>query len=208
MLFSAIRKNESNTIISVLISSARSYSQEDIFRDFDINEILREMGFGVGGGAGRGGSLYLPRQRSFCRSLRTGAARHYQTPQKGRTFNTTSILPLKNPYSARKETSSPAGQQVNEINVKIPAGISTGKKLRLSGKGNPGIQGGPAGDLYLNINVVPHPIFARDGNDIYIEKSIPLPKPFWERASMFPRLTERSRGSRFLPGTKTGQRSG
>ncbi len=45
---------------------------------------------------------------------------------------------------------------------------------RLAGKGNGGVQGGPAGDLYLNINVLPHPIFARDGSDIYIEKSIPF----------------------------------
>jgi curved DNA-binding protein len=56
--------------------------------------------------------------------------------------------------------------------VKIPAGISTGKKLRLSGKGYAGVQGGPSGDLYLNITVLPHPLFARDGNDIFIEKSI------------------------------------
>jgi len=58
--------------------------------------------------------------------------------------------------------------------VKIPAGISNGKKLRLSGKGMPGLNGGPDGDLFLNINITSHPIFARDGNDLYLEKSIPF----------------------------------
>ena len=62
--------------------------------------------------------------------------------------------------------------EVHEISVRIPAGISPGKKLRLAGKGYPGIHGGPAGDLYLNISILPHPIFARDGSDIYIEKAV------------------------------------
>ena len=77
-------------------------------------------------------------------------------------------------FGADKKIALKNGKQVNEINVKIPAGIGTGKKLRLAGKGHAGQQGGPAGDLYLNINVLPHPIFARDGNDIYIEKSVPF----------------------------------
>jgi len=42
----------------------------------------------------------------------------------------------------------------------------------LPGKGLSGYNGGPSGDLYLNISVLPHPIFARDGNDLYIEKTI------------------------------------
>jgi len=61
---------------------------------------------------------------------------------------------------------------VEEINFKIPPGINSGKKLRLTGKGGPGIDGGPPGDLYINISIIPHPIFARDGNDIYIDKII------------------------------------
>jgi curved DNA-binding protein len=77
-------------------------------------------------------------------------------------------------FGADKKIALKNAKQVNEINVKIPAGISTGKKLRLAGKGHSGVHGGPEGDLYLNINVLPHPIFARDGNDIYIEKSIPF----------------------------------
>ncbi|MEK6655515.1 MAG: DnaJ C-terminal domain-containing protein, partial [Thermodesulfobacteriota bacterium] len=75
-------------------------------------------------------------------------------------------------FGVDKKLSLQRDQQVDEISVKIPAGINTGKKLRLSGKGNTGLRGGPGGDLYLNIIVQSHPVFARDGNDIYIEKSI------------------------------------
>ena len=98
---------------------------------------------------------------------------HYQAPQKGADLQYNLNITLEESvFGADKKLALQRDGQVDEINVKIPAGISTGKKLRLSGKGNPGVQGGPAGDLYLNINVVSHPIFARDGNDIYIEKSV------------------------------------
>jgi curved DNA-binding protein len=59
-----------------------------------------------------------------------------------------------------------------KISVKIPAGISTGKKLRLTGKGNPGINGGPNGDLFIQIRVMDHPVFKRDGDDLIMTKSI------------------------------------
>lgn len=58
--------------------------------------------------------------------------------------------------------------QNTTVNVKIPAGISTGQQLRVSGKGERGPNGGPNGDLYIEINVRPHSHFTRDGNDIHI----------------------------------------
>ena len=55
------------------------------------------------------------------------------------------------------------------VDVKIPAGIQTGQQLRVSGKGERGYNGGPNGDLYLEINVLPHESFERDGKDIYLD---------------------------------------
>ena len=55
----------------------------------------------------------------------------------------------------------------------IPAGVDTGTRIRLSGKGEAGLRGGPAGDLYIFVNVDPHAIFTRDGNNLYTR--IPLP---------------------------------
>ncbi|WP_163101892.1 molecular chaperone DnaJ [Peribacillus alkalitolerans] len=59
-----------------------------------------------------------------------------------------------------------------KINVKIPAGIDDGQQLRVSGQGEPGINGGPPGDLYVVFHVRSHEFFERDGDDVYCE--IPL----------------------------------
>ncbi|NYV64535.1 molecular chaperone DnaJ [Bacillus sp. Gen3] len=59
-----------------------------------------------------------------------------------------------------------------KINVKIPAGVDDGQQLRVSGQGEPGINGGPAGDLYIVFHVKEHEFFERDGDDIYCE--VPL----------------------------------
>ncbi len=56
-----------------------------------------------------------------------------------------------------------------KINIKIPAGVDTGSVIPLRGEGEAGEKGGPSGDLYIYINVKPHEIFTREGNDIYCE---------------------------------------
>jgi len=159
---------------------SQRYSQEEIFRNVDLNEILREFGFGgMGGnergfrGAGRrGGFSFRTGGDPFSELFRQGQP-HYETPQKGEDLHYKLSITLEESVSGvEKKLALQQDHEVHEISVKIPAGISTGKKLRLSGKGYAGIQGGPSGDLYLNITVLPHPIFARDGNDIFIEKSI------------------------------------
>lgn len=63
-------------------------------------------------------------------------------------------------------------------NVRIPAGVDDGSTVRLRGMGNAGSGGGPAGDLRLKITVVPHPLFERKGEDIYLK----LPVTFGEAA--------------------------
>ncbi len=58
------------------------------------------------------------------------------------------------------------------LQVKIPAGITTGKKIRLSGQGAPGINGGPNGDLYLEVNVVNDANYELQGKDVYVNLNI------------------------------------
>lgn len=58
------------------------------------------------------------------------------------------------------------------LQVKIPIGISSGKKIRLSGQGSPGMNGGPNGDLYLEVNVVNDANFELQGNDVYVNLNI------------------------------------
>jgi molecular chaperone DnaJ len=60
----------------------------------------------------------------------------------------------------------------NKIHVKIPAGVDDGQQLRVAGKGEAGINGGPAGDLYIVFHIRSHEFFERDGDDIYCEMPI------------------------------------
>ncbi|MGR3912698.1 MAG: molecular chaperone DnaJ [Candidatus Rhabdochlamydia sp.] len=64
------------------------------------------------------------------------------------------------------------------ISIKVPAGIDNGMRMRMGGYGDAGIDGGPAGDLYIYVNVEPHPVFKRDGDNVIIE----LPISFTEAA--------------------------
>jgi molecular chaperone DnaJ len=59
------------------------------------------------------------------------------------------------------------------VTVKVPAGIADGQRLRLHGEGEHGTAGGPTGDLYVVIHVKPHPVFQRDGDDLYLETQVP-----------------------------------
>ena len=60
------------------------------------------------------------------------------------------------------------------LDVKIPAGVETGMKLHVSSEGNAGIGGGPRGDLFVVINVKDHKFFQREGNDLFIDISVPV----------------------------------
>jgi DnaJ-class molecular chaperone len=62
------------------------------------------------------------------------------------------------------------------IQVKIPAGVDNGSKIRVAGEGQPGIGGGPRGDLYLVISVRPDPLFERKGDDLYVDIDVDLVK--------------------------------
>lgn len=158
------------------------YSQEDIFKDFDLNDLLRSFGFsGVGGGAsrtfrqsGRGAEYSQSFKDPFADLFGgMGGKRYANVPQKGQDLQyNLSITLEESAFGAEKKIALQKADKVAEINIKIPAGIGSGKKLRLSGKGLPGTNGAAAGDLYLNINILPHPKFVREGHDIFVEKSI------------------------------------
>ncbi|MEM9657318.1 MAG: J domain-containing protein [Planctomycetota bacterium] len=64
--------------------------------------------------------------------------------------------------------------RTESIQVKIPAGIESGKKIRLRGQGEPGQQGAVAGDMLIRVNVAPHPDFRRQGNNLEVDVPITL----------------------------------
>jgi molecular chaperone DnaJ len=63
-------------------------------------------------------------------------------------------------------------QQYKKLSVKIPPGVDTGDRIRLSGEGEAGMHGAPSGDLYVQIHLKEHPIFSRDGVDLHCEVPI------------------------------------
>lgn len=70
------------------------------------------------------------------------------------------------------------GRHKKQLNIKIPAGITNGQSIRLSGQGMPGLNGGKNGDLYLEIHIEKHPRFSVDNKDVYLN----LPIKPWEAA--------------------------
>ncbi len=67
-------------------------------------------------------------------------------------------------------------RKTERIAVKIPPGVGQGSKIRLAGKGEPGFNGGPPGDLYIEVQLRPHPLFTRKGNDLYCKVPISIPE--------------------------------
>lgn len=155
------------------------YSQEDIFRGANFGDLFRDLGFGggdifsmiFGGQAGRqaGG-----RQQSQGHDFGDYITRE-QRPSQDLDLNYELEIPFMDAIrGAEKRISFTTHHGTEEVNVKIPRGISTGKKLRLQGKGNRDPRTRQAGDLYITIKVGGHPVFKRVGNDIHITKEISL----------------------------------
>lgn len=188
------------------------YSQEDIFRNVDLDEILRSFGFGGARGAGRttfrtgrrGGAHSQGFEDPFSGLFGGMSGQQYANmPKKGQDAEYNLSISLEESvFGADKKISFQLENRIEDISVKIPAGISSGKKLRLPGKGLSGYYGGPNGDLYLNINVLPHPIYSRDGNDLYIEKSIKFTQAALGTTIDVPTLDGSTKRLKISPGTQ------
>jgi len=94
-----------------------------------------------------------------------------------------------------------------KIKVKIPAGVDTGSKLRMSGEGEPGQRGGPPGDLYIFIKVKPHKLFVRNGDDLIYETPISFVQAALGDEIEIPTLEEKVK-LRSLKVLSRGQNSG
>lgn len=92
------------------------------------------------------------------------------------------------------------------IEVKIPAGVSDGQRVRIAGKGGPGRNGGPAGDLFLVVSVKPHPRFARDGYDLTVPVDVPLYTAVLGGEVLVPTVTGSRLALKIGPETQNGQR--
>ncbi|OVE81313.1 hypothetical protein BVY03_03775 [bacterium K02(2017)] len=92
----------------------------------------------------------------------------------------------------------------NKVKVKIPEGVDTGSKIRLAGKGNPGVAGGKAGDLIIETKVNSHAYFKREKNNIHIDMDISLSEAINGASVQVPTLTGKVQ-LKIPAGTQSGQ---
>ncbi len=152
----------------------RNFSQEDIFRGFDLNEILKDLGGFGGSTRARGQRRAYADDDLFSQLFRNQQYNQQQAPRRGQDLEYNLSIGLEDAYSgAEKKISFKKDDGgLNEMTIKIPKGINTGKKLRLAGKGLPGFNGGPPGNMFINFTLASHSVFTREGDDIYIHKII------------------------------------
>ena len=92
-----------------------------------------------------------------------------------------------------------------EISVSIPAGVDNGDRVRLSGKGEPGINQGPPGDLFIRVVLEKHSIFERDGNNLYCNVPISFAEATLGAEIEIPTLSNNKVSIDIPPGTQTGK---
>ncbi|MEX2495680.1 MAG: DnaJ C-terminal domain-containing protein [Woeseia sp.] len=151
----------------------------------------REHAFGTGGAegfadAGQFSDFFeslFGRGRGGGQSFRGGTFR-----AKGEDINASISIPVEDAYRGASRTitlevpeadsSGAVSRRRKTLNVRIPAGIAPGKRIRLEKQGGTGMGGAPPGDLYLGIELEPHPYYRVDGRDVYLD----LPVTPWEAA--------------------------
>ena len=164
----------------------QQYSREDIFRNSDIGDMFKEFGMGgedlfshlfggrrrshsrpygrAGGSGGDFSSFFNTSGQDRPRPRRRGADLSYELgiSLKEAIFGTERLVAFNTPDG------------VTKITVKVPAGITGGKKLRVSGKGNVNPAGGPPGDLLVRVTVEDDPSFSREGDDLETSVKVSL----------------------------------
>ncbi len=100
-----------------------------------------------------------------------GRGKQRQANFKGQDFNAELRLSLRDVYTSQKQTLTVNGKN---IRLTIPAGIENGQTIKIKGHGGPGMNGGPAGDLFIKFAIANDPEFKRVGNDLYKTVEIDL----------------------------------
>jgi molecular chaperone DnaJ len=95
-------------------------------------------------------------------------------------------------------------RRTETIDVRIPAGVASGSRVRVPGKGNAGTMGASPGDLYLRVEVKPHPFFERRGNDLYTKVPVTVTEATLGAKVEVPTIDGRSL-VRIPPGTNSGR---
>ncbi len=167
---------------------------EAAFDDIDLADLFAGLGLG-GGGRGHG--------------------RGHTGPVQGRDYEAAVRLSFDQAFHGTELELDLSGAEIGDdgrlrrvphhIKVRVPRGVAAGQRLRVPGKGGQGVRGGPAGDLYLDIDVEAHALYRVDGPDLYID----LPLAPWEAALGTTIKLPTPAGAvdlKVAPGTRSGQR--
>jgi molecular chaperone DnaJ len=97
-------------------------------------------------------------------------------------------------------------RRAREVQARIPAGVADGQTIRLKGRGSPGRGGGPAGDLLVEVHVLPHPRFGRSGNDLTVRVPVTFAEAALGAVIDVPTLDGGPVSLRLKPGTQSASR--
>jgi DnaJ-class molecular chaperone len=183
----------------------QKFRQEDIFRGTDFRSVFEGMqGFGAGGFfeslfGDAGFDLFGGRRG---RGRRAGP----RASARGRDIQAALPVTLDEAFrGTEKPVSVPRGEseggELRTLTVTVPPGVQTGSKLRMKGEGEPG--SGGTGDLFLTIEVQPHPVFSRQGDDLLTDVTTSVTKAILGTELTVPTM-DGTAVMRIPPGTQAG----
>ena len=163
---------------------------EEMFGDSNPFSDFFTTFFGGGGGFGNQGERARGRTRQ----------------RQGRDVEHEIELSLEEAYqgSARRLTTTHDGQ-ARTVDVRIPAGVTDGSRVRVSGEGERGAGGAKSGDLYLRVKLPPHQVFERKGRDLYVKVPIPVTTAVLGGEAQVPALAGKSPRLKIPALTQNGQ---
>lgn len=146
-------------------------------RSMSPEEFEQIFGGGFGGGFSSGGEEGGDFSDFFQSFFGGGGATRGRSrpPRQGRDAEHELELTLEDAlHGTTQRLSVTSGGRARTVDVRIPAGVGDGSRVRISGEGEPGTSGAKSGDLYLRIRLAPHPRYERKGRDLYTKVAIPL----------------------------------
>jgi DnaJ-class molecular chaperone len=167
---------------------------EELFGDSNPFSDFFTTFFG-GGGGGFGG-------QAGAREARGARARR----RAGRDVENEIELALEDAYhGATRRLMLRHDGQGKQVDVRIPAGVTDGSRVRVSGEGEQGVGGAESGNLYLRVRLTPHPVFERKGRDLYVKSPVPLTTAVLGGEANVQTLSGKPARLRIPPLTQNGQ---
>ncbi len=174
----------------------------------NFDDLLGDLFAGRGSSAGfRGGSNFEDILSGFMRGGGAnpgfGGTGSGRGPQRGRDYTASTTLDFVTAING--DTVRLQGPSGTPINVKVPAGVADGQKIKLRGKGEASPSGGEPGDLVLTVTVKPHPVFTRDGQNLRVVVPVTFPEAALGATIDVPALSGESVKMKVPAGTPSGR---